>query len=380
MNGCEYFNQGLCRSCTNLPVPYAQQLIEKQQACAAQLPMVGSQQWLPIMPSAPFGFRNKAKMVVGGTWQNPQLGIVDYAGVAQDLSACPLYPQAMAQAFTPIKDWITACCLAPYQIVARSGELKYVLLTYSEREQGLMVRFVVRSKEAIARMRQGLAQLLSACPAIQVVSVNIQPVPMAIVEGPEEIILTAQQSLTMWLNDLPLHLKPQSFFQTNDAVAAELYRQAQAWLMQTQPEKLWDLFCGVGGFALHAAQCVSKPIIGIEISSQAIASAQQSAAELGLESVTFRALSADEFACAEKAAVEMPDTVIVNPPRRGIGAELCAFLENSPSVQTLIYSSCNPQTLAKDLAMLTSFRVQQARVFDMFAHTHHAEVMVLLSR
>ncbi|MBN2646157.1 MAG: 23S rRNA (uracil(747)-C(5))-methyltransferase RlmC [Thiotrichales bacterium] len=380
MSSCVYFNQGQCRSCTHLRMPYAQQLVEKQGACAAQLPMIAEHQWLPIFATAPMGFRNKAKMAVGGSWQDPQFGLVDYEGVAQDLSECPLYPEAIQQAFAPIKAWITACRLPPYHIQSRTGELKYVLLTYSQREQALMLRFVLRSEQWVDTMRELLPKLLASCPGLQVVSVNIQPVAMAIIEGPHEILLSEQSSLTMWLNDLPLHLKPQSFFQTNDEVAAGLYRQAQEWLMQIRPQALWDLFCGVGGFALHAAQAGQQNIVGIEVSEQAIASARQSASELGFYHLVFRALKADDFALQANRLHEMPDAVIVNPPRRGIGAELCAFLDGAAPVKNLIYSSCNPQSLAKDLARLPSFRVQQARIFDLFAHTDHAEVIVLLRR
>jgi 23S rRNA (uracil747-C5)-methyltransferase len=220
--------------------------------------------------------------------------------------------------------------------------------------------------------------LQNSLTTLAVVSVNIQPIAMAIVEGKEEIILTSQTRLMMLINELSLFIQPQSFFQTNDAVAAALYRQAQDWIYEIQPSALWDLFCGVGGFALHAAQVMRGAVTGIELSEQAIASAQASAQLLiKTNNIEFRAVSSDDFAFVQ---TDVPECVIVNPPRRGIGAALCAFLNDANDIQWIIYSSCNPKSLTQDLSRLTLFTPIKARVFDMFPHTHHAEVLVLLKR
>jgi 23S rRNA (uracil747-C5)-methyltransferase len=316
-------------------------------------------------------------MVVSGHWQQPILGLISADGKAVDLSDCLLYPAALQAAFAPIRAFITQCQLMPYDVQARSGELKFLLATLSEQTGELMVRFVLRSKAMLGEMRAALSQLQTALPKLRVVSVNIQPVAMAIVEGEEEIVLTSESHLTMWLNGLPLLIQPKSFFQTNDAVAAALYRQAQFWINDIQPTSLWDLFCGVGGFALHAAQVMTGQVTGIEVSSQAIASATESAHQLGLSQVSFRALSASDFALGQ---TQLPQAVIVNPPRRGIGSELCRFLNEGEGIEWLIYSSCNPESLAKDLALMPAFKAVKAQVFDMFAHTHHTEVLVLLRR
>jgi 23S rRNA (uracil747-C5)-methyltransferase len=137
---------------------------------------------------------------------------------------------------------------------------------------------------------------------------------------------------------------------------------------------VWDLFCGVGGFALHLAG-EGRQVTGIEISAAAIACASRAAAELGVQ-IEFRALDAAAFA---QAAQQSPDLLVVNPPRRGLGAPLCRRVtELAP--QWLLYSSCNPQTLAQDLLHLPDYQPLQGQLFDMFAHTEHAEVLLLLRR
>lgn len=374
---CHHFESGQCRSCVHITQDYGQQCFDKQHVCQQALAACDDLQWLPIVTSPTVAFRNKAKMVVSGHWQAPVLGLVSPSGIAVDLTDCLLYPTALHAAFEPIRAWITQLQLMPYDVQHRTGELKFVLLTISEQTGELMLRFVLRSKKMLADMQTALPNLQRALPNLTVVSVNIQPIAMAIMEGEEEILLTDTTYLTIWLNDLPLLIQPRSFFQTNDVVAAALYRQAQAWIGDIQPESLWDLFCGVGGFALHAAQVMTGQVTGIEISAQAIASATESAKRLGLEQVQFRALSADDFAFGQ---TDLPQAVIINPPRRGIGADLCRFLNDSVAIEWLVYSSCNPKSLADDLSKMPAFHAVKAQVFDMFPHTHHAEVLVLLQR
>lgn len=155
-------------------------------------------------------------------------------------------------------------------------------------------------------------------------------------------------------------------------MAAALYRQAREWMEELGPDSIWDLFCGVGGFALYVADGRRK-VTGIELSTEAIAGAEQSRDEMGLERVRFRALDAADFAVGNP---EVPDLVIVNPPRRGIGPELRDFLDQSAAVRWVIYSSCNAETLAR----MTSLRLRRARLLDLFPHTAHYEMITLLER
>ena len=194
-------------------------------------------------------------------------------------------------------------------------------------------------------------------------------------EGEREILLTDDAALTMRLNGMPIHLRPQSFFQTNTAIAAALYRQARDWVAAIDPPALWDLYCGVGGFALYCADG-KRCVTGIELSAEAIASANRSRDELGLANLTFHADDATAYA---QAAATLPPLIVVNPPRRGIGPALCQRLRES-EVRHIVYSSCNAASLARDIAELADFDLRQARLFDMFPHTHHYEVACLLER
>ncbi len=316
-------------------------------------------------------------MVVGGSADAPVLGILQPTGTLE-LAHCPLYPAAIRTAWPIIRGWLSAVMITPYDVLKRSGELKYLILTTASPDitGALMLRLVLRSKEALDRVRKRLPELLNQLPRLQVVSVNLQPEHKAILEGAEEIVLTARAALPVQINDLTLYLRPQSFFQTNPVMAAKLYQRATTWLQTIQPATVLDLFCGVGGFALHAARALpNAQVRGVEFSNLAVIAAQESAAAAALNNAEFYA--GDALAIAK--GLPSSACTIVNPPRRGLGPALCDFLEQSPA-SDVIYSSCNIETLAADLLCLPSFQPQIAQVLDMFAHTPHFEVLVWLKR
>ncbi len=371
---CAHFDAGRCRSCTLLPVPYDRQLAEKQRHVEELLarPEID---WLPPVSSPQEEFRNKAKMVVAGSAAEPTLGILHPDGAGVDLRDCGLHTSGLQEALPVLAGFVSRADLTPYDVARRRGELKYLLVTESP-DRELMVRFVLRSQEPVARIRKHLPSLLAELDRIAVVSVNLQPEHKAILEGAREIVLTPGETLRMRVNEFDLHLRPQSFFQTNTAMAAALYRQVQEWVGEVGPSSVWDLYCGVGGFALHVGG-PGRLVLGVETSHEAVISAETSAraSDPPLTGVRFVAGDATTYARNHPA----PELVIVNPPRRGIGDELARWLEES-GVDHVVYSSCNATTLAKDLAQMPSLRPGSGRVLDMFPNTGHYEVVLRLER
>jgi 23S rRNA (uracil747-C5)-methyltransferase len=370
---CGYYDIGVCRSCTLMGTPYDEQLSAKESHAQGLLSAWPDTLWLPPMASRPESFRNKAKMVVGGTSEAPTLGILDPAQHGVDLTGCGILTSGLRAAFAPIKAYISAARIVPYDIPTRRGELKNVLLTESA-DGDLMLRFVLRSTEALSRMQKHLPGLLAALPQLSVVTANLLPEHKAVLEGDEEIPLSGGETLPMRLGDVVLHLRPASFFQTNTEIARGLYLQAREWVDEVGANAILDLYCGVGGFALHVA-APGRRVHGVEVSEPAVESARLSASEAGLTDVTF----AVGDATALEAAGSHTEAIIVNPPRRGLGDRLCATLE-ATGAPTIIYSSCNAVTLARDIAALRSYKPERVRLFDMFPQTDHYEAMVLLTR
>ncbi|QLB20290.1 23S rRNA (uracil(747)-C(5))-methyltransferase [Vespertiliibacter pulmonis] len=384
---CPHFDAGECTSCQWLEIPYPQQIEQK----IADLKRLVQPYFLPTSEMlspvlSPIShFRNKAKMVVSGSVEKPILGILTDPNdpqTAVDLTDCLLYPATFQHLFPILKIFIGRAGLVPYNIARRRGELKYILLTQSEYNQSVMIRFVLKSELKRPLVERELPFLLAQLPENSVVSLNIQPQHSAVLEGEQEIFLTPQRVLEEYFNQIPLFIRPQGFFQTNPSVAKQLYATAQHWAEDLPITHFWDLFCGVGGFGLHCLTSLQKKnpkasLTGIEISVSAIESATQSAQKLGLRNIHFDSLDSAQFALNHHGYV--PELVIVNPPRRGIGKPLAEFLNQLGSTY-LIYSSCNAQTMAKDFAVLTHYELVKIQLFDMFPHTAHYEVLTLLVR
>ncbi|PUA81114.1 23S rRNA (uracil(747)-C(5))-methyltransferase RlmC [Nocardioides currus] len=364
---CHHYDAFRCRSCSLLEVPRARQLSDKEAHARSLVP---APSWLPTVAGPDAGFRNKAKMAVGGTASAPTLGILDRSHAGVDLRDCGLHSPGLTAALEVVARFVSRADLAPYDVGTRSGELKHVLMTESP-DGELLLRLVVRSTADEARIRKHLPWLLDSLPRLRVVSLNVQPSHAAVLEGEREIVLTPETTLPMRLEGLELALRPQGFFQTNTLVAAALYAQARAWVTAIDPASVWDLYCGVGGFAL-ACTAPGRSVTGVELSAEAVAAASATAPE----GVDFVAGDATQWALAQSSS---PDLVVVNPPRRGIGADLAGWLEAS-DVAHVVYSSCNAESLARDLATMPSLRPVEARVLDMFPHTTHYEVIVLLAR
>ena len=387
---CQHFTQQQCRSCQWLEKDKFEQIsLKEEELKRLILPFILQNQTeiLPPVMSEISHFRNKAKMVVSGSVERPILGLLKDQNNPQsgiDLTDCQLYTQGIETLFPVLKDFIGRAGLVPYNIAKKKGELKYILITQSQANQSIMLRFVLRSTQKQPLVERELPTLLAKLPANSVVSLNIQPQHAAILEGETEIFLTEQTTIEENFNGIPLFIRPQGFFQTNPLVASQLYKTAQEWIKDLPIQDFWDLFCGVGGFGLHCAYALQAKnptvsLTGIEISASAIASATKSAEKLGIDNVSFASLDSAQFAIHSDEVRSQPDLVIVNPPRRGIGQALSKYL-NELAPPYLIYSSCNAQTMAKDFEALTNYALYKVQLFDMFPHTAHYEVLTLLAK
>lgn len=368
---CSYYQNKQCLSCQWIEKSYDEQLKDKQHMLSEKLRQFDPKLILPPATGPESAFRNKAKMAVLGTVERPILGIMT-DGEPIDLCDCPLYSTAMLLTLYQIRDLLKQLQLVPYNIRRKKGELKYIIVT--EADDQFMLRMVLRSEKERAKITQALSEIQQTIPQLAVISINIQPEHAAILEGEQEFILTSQQQLPVKLNNIPLFIQTGSFFQTNTVVASQLYATAQQWLATLPIKAIWDLFCGVGGFGLH---CVTpeRQLTGIEINPQAIACAKLSASLLNYDKISFQSLDATKFALSKVEAI--PELILVNPPRRGLGRDLASYLQHvSPNY--ILYSSCNLNSLVTDLTYFANYTVEQVQLFDMFPHTEHMEVLLLL--
>lgn len=359
---CHYFNESLCLSCTGLSYGLDRWRSQSIKDIESLIP---SSKWLlPTYSSKAFGSRNKAKFAVGGTTEAPKLGRFTSSGEVIELKDCSLYCDSIRSIVATLYEWISTYKLAPYNVSTKSGELKAIIVVEGEHDS-LMIRFVVRSKESLDRLMK-LAKSHQQLKADDVISVNFQPETKAILEGESEIVLSSTETLSLNYNGRRLRLPVQSFVQTNHEVASKLYDKAREWTESIKGNVL-ELFCGIGGFSSHLVQ-EDRKVVGVELSSSAIEAARSTIAD-----AVFIAMDAWDYLKTS----ETFDLIVVNPPRRGLGRDICHKI-NGLKPKYLLYSSCNPNTLANDLKIL-DYEISCIQAFEMFPLTDHWEILVLLT-
>lgn len=372
---CRYFTAELCHSCNLLGITPGTRVKHKVDGVLARLTEHGVSASVVeniVLPKHIWGSRRKIKMAVAGSSTDPIIGIVHADLSSQELLHCPLTPQPLQSLLTIVRSLIQEHGLHPYDIVHRNGELKYLIVMADSEISQVVLRFVLRSAALVPQLRAITPELQSRFPWLTVVTCNIQPKHAAILDGPEEMYLTSVSEIRELFNEVPLYFSPQSFMQVTPEIAAQLYARAREFAAERHARTALDLFCGVGGFSLHVARTCSS-IIGVESSPSAVASAARSAHEIGASRALFFASDVESFLVTH--AEPYPDLVIVNPPRRGLSPEIIRhILRLAP--KSILYSSCNPETFARDARELMSqYSLQRLAPFDMFPMTSHCEVL-----
>lgn len=304
----------------------------------------------------------------------PIIGLAGEESLDQgrELLECPIHHPKLNALITALPEFIREFQLHPYRISERKGELKGLIAFYSPDSNEMYLRFILRSQECVSRIRKLLPKLVSKFPALVVVTANIQPIPHAILEGPEEIFITERREIHHRIGGHEFRLSPGAFVQTNSEVAARLYATAADWIRDSGGGRVCELFCGQGAFSFFAAKH-AKQLLGVDINADGVRAANDTAREQGFTHLSFQ--TADASRVSDVLETFRPDLLLVNPPRRGLGAAV-DFLVPPKSV---IYSSCSLESLVEDLRKISGhYRIAKAQIFDMFPHTEHFEILTLL--
>lgn len=370
---CFYFKNSLCRSCS---------FIDENGEVSAVLPVIPEElcslakvvnPW--VRCSDPFTSRAKAKMSVSGTKDNPIIGILDFDLQGVELLSCPLHKSIINQALSVLPAIITSIGLDPYSIKERTGELKGIILQTNMLKDHLRVRFVVKSFDARDSIDLIALSLQKALGIKLSVSMNIQPIPHQIAEGPQEVHVFGDELLWESYETVKVAFPAQSFMQVTPHVASSLYQTAARVVSESKLETVLDLFSGAGGFSLSVAPFVKK-VYGIEISKAAVEAARIAALKAGLENTEF--IEADLLKSVEIFENIKPEVLICNPPRRGVGEVVLGAIKKTKP-EMIIYSSCNPLTLVKDVLSLEGdYVLHEITPFEMFPLTKHFETLAVL--
>jgi 23S rRNA (uracil747-C5)-methyltransferase len=374
---CTKFKNHECRSCDLLDMTYQDSLFKKEQELLKLFehnPLslektVGLKN--PHLPS-----RNKMKLAVNEKDGELTFGFYKSDMSFVELENCPLHLDGLNSLIPLLKKALKEFRIPAYQLKTQSGELKYVIISQTKSEfTQYLIRFVLRSKESLDRLRKLSLSLQEKRSDIKVITANLQPEHKAVFEGEVEIILTEQSHITQNYGAMTLSLGARSFFQVTPEIAEQLYKIASDWVKEFSIESFLDLYCGVGAFSFALGKN-AKRVMGVELSPQAIDEAIRMK-EINGPHVDFKSADVLTFLKSNK---ESFDALCVNPPRRGLGLEIIEHLKTIKP-DYILYSSCNAQTLKDDFDHLKEhYSVLKSQIFDMFPFTHHYETLMLLKR
>lgn len=381
MSTCRYFETKCCQSCSLLGLGPEGSARQKESSFFNQARQnLGSN--LPLealfIPTKFFASRGKAKLTVSGDVSAPIIGILDEKLQGVELLNCPLHLPEINKLLKLLPNFISREQLYPYDIEKRRGELKGLIIVANHNASEIILRFVLRSRNLLPRLKQALPQLQQDFPALKVLSANIQPIPHAILEGSEEILLSEQSTIEERYNSFIIKLAPQSFVQVTHETAVALYQHFAELVSHYAISSLLELYAGVGAFSFAAAAKLRWGV-AVEISARAVECARLAAEQNAFPQLSFHAATAESFLASHKLP-EKPEAVLVNPPRRGLSNQVITALQRL-APPYLFYSSCNPQTLFADLKyFLIDYSLLELKPFDMFPLTEHLEVFAVLKR
>ena len=212
-------------------------------------------------------------------------------------------------------------------------------------------------------------------------SLNINKEKTNRILGDKNITVYGEDYITDYIGDIRFNVSPQSFFQVNPIQTKKLYEEALEYADLSGNEIVWDMYCGIGTISLFLAQ-KAKKVYGVEIVPQAIEDAKKNAVLNNLTNTEFYCGKAEEIVpkVYEETGIK-PDVIVVDPPRKGCDIALLDTIDKM-SPKRLVYVSCDPATLARDIKYLSDkgFRLEEAAVYDQFCHSTHVETVVLMSR
>ncbi|MBW2355949.1 MAG: 23S rRNA (uracil(1939)-C(5))-methyltransferase RlmD [Deltaproteobacteria bacterium] len=389
---CPY--SGVCGGCKWQNLAYPRQLAYKRRHVAETLAHVGGLAQIPVHPAVAadpiFGYRNKMEFsCTDRRWLMP--AEMDREDVAKgfalglhvpgtfdkvlDIEACLLMPSSGNAILGRIREQIRLSGLPPYGLRSHRGFWRFVMLRHSPAEDRWLVNLVTagENREALQPLAH---RLMADFDRIAGVVNNVTDRPAAIAVGQFERPLAGSPVLKDRIGPWEFEVSANSFFQTNSRAAARLYETVQRYAGLDGTQAVLDLYSGTGTIPIFLSPA-ARQVVGIEIVAAAVADARRNCQRNGVGNCRF--IEGDIRTVLAGLDLK-PDVVIVDPPRAGMHADVVArLLELAPP--RIVYVSCNPATLARDLGLLAdAYRVAEVQPVAMFPHTFHIEAVARLER
>ncbi|WP_422446963.1 23S rRNA (uracil(1939)-C(5))-methyltransferase RlmD [Thermoanaerobacterium sp. DL9XJH110] len=372
-----------CGGCMLQHLSYEGQLEFKKEKVKDSLQRIGrisADVFDTIGVKNPTGYRNKAQYPVGKVSGQAVLGF--YERRTHNIvpsENCMIQHPASNRIARIVKEWIERYNVPVYNEITHRGLVRHVVTRVGCRTGEIMVILVING-DKIPR-QQELADLLKeGVPGFKSLVLNINKKKTNVIMGEENITLFGPPYIHDCIGNIKFRLSPISFFQVNSLQVEVLYNKALEYAELTGKETVIDTYCGTGTITLFLAQ-KAKKVYGIEVVPQAVEDARHNAKINGIKNVEFLEGAAEEVLPELAKKGIMADVVVMDPPRRGCDEKLLeAAVKMSPG--RMVYVSCNPATLARDLRFLEDrgYKTEKVQPVDMFPYTYHVECVVSIKR
>lgn len=371
-----------CGGCQLRVMDYAEQLRLKRQLLLEALQAKGLECAVAdtLGMSDPFHYRNKAQYAVRpGEQAEPQLGFyAKYSHQLVEVKECRAQAPVTTEVVARVRTWMQEHKVTAYNELSQQGSVRHLMVRNGVNTGELMVVLVVAAEPSADDLAH-LVQELSVIDGLTSIMLNSNSYQGNRVLGPDTRLLWGKEVIVDTLAGLQFAISAQSFYQINPQQTEALYQEALRLAAPKADEVAFDLYCGIGTISLFLARH-ARQVYGIEIVPEAVLDARINAQLNGLTNVEFVEGAAEQVVPDLYTRGVSADLVVVDPPRKGCDQALLeTLIQMQPS--RLVYVSCNPKSLARDLAWLTArgFHLEQATPVDMFPHTMHVEAVVLLT-
>ncbi|KHF41480.1 23S rRNA (uracil(1939)-C(5))-methyltransferase RlmD [Halalkalibacter okhensis] len=377
---CPIYHQ--CGGCQIQHLSYEAQLLSKQKQVKDVLERIGALKNVTVHPTLgmdhPWRYRNKAQVPVG------EEGGLIVAGFYQkrshriiNMDECLIQHEENDQIIRVVKNIANKYGIRAYDEEKHRGTLRHVVARKGKITNEVMVVLVTRGKE-LPNKKNIIEEIQEDIPNVKSIVQNINPKRTNVIFGDETNILWGEEYIHDYIGDIKFAISARSFYQVNPEQTKVLYDKALEYADLSGQETVIDAYCGIGTISLFLAQ-KAKHVYGVEIVPDAIADAKRNAALNGITNVDFAVGEAEKVMPWWYAQGVRADVVVVDPPRKGCDQELLdTILSMKP--KRVVYVSCNPATLARDLKMLEEggYVTKEVQPVDMFPHSSHVETVALI--
>ena len=371
-----------CGGCQIQELDYQEQLNIKTNEVKQVISRIGKLEDVVVHPALgmeePFRYRNKAQFPIQKVDGSPVIGF--YKKKSHDIiptDQCIIQHDVNDKIIKIIKTYIRAYKVSVYDEKTHTGVLRHLVTKVGFTSKEVMVVLVANGRK-LPYLNELASVLKENIPGFKTLVVNVNREKTNVILGNENRVIYGDGKINDNIGDLVFEISPLSFFQVNPVQTEVLYNKALEYAALGENDTVFDIYCGIGTISLFLAQRAKK-VYGIEIVEEAIKDAKRNAEINNLDNVEFYVGKAEDVVPKMYKQGKRANVVVVDPPRKGCDEKV---LDTIVSMQPdrVVYVSCNPSTLARDLAYLNEkgYKSLEVQPVDMFPHSVHIENVALI--